>query len=78
MLIDLLATMARIDNDKRIERIKQGLANKASTGWKPQGKKINKEVHERIRKHLIEGRLTKQEIASIVGCGIATVYRVKI
>jgi hypothetical protein len=25
MLIDLLATMARLDNDKRRERIKQGL-----------------------------------------------------
>ncbi|MFX4558820.1 recombinase family protein, partial [Acinetobacter baumannii] len=25
MLIDLLATMARLDNEKRIERIKQGL-----------------------------------------------------
>ena len=30
MLIDLLTTMARIDNDKRIERIKQGLAGKVS------------------------------------------------
>ena len=78
MLIDLLATMARIDNDKRIERIKQGLSNKASTGWKPRGKQINKELHERIRKHLIEGRLTNQEIATIIGCGIATVYRVEI
>jgi len=28
-----------------------------------------------IRKHLIEGRLTKQEIAAIVDCGIVTVYR---
>ena len=27
MLIDLLATMAELDNDKRRERIKQGLAN---------------------------------------------------
>jgi DNA invertase Pin-like site-specific DNA recombinase len=78
MLIDLLATMARIDNDKRIERIKQGLANKTSTGWKPQGKQVNKELHEKIRKYLIEGRLTKQEIAATVDCGIATVYRVKV
>jgi len=31
-----------------------------------------------IRKHLIEGRLTKQEIAAIVDCGIVTVNRVKI
>ena len=38
MLIDLLATMAKLDNDKRRERIKQGLAN---SGYKPTGKKAN-------------------------------------
>lgn len=31
-----------------------------------------------IRKHLIEGRLTKQEITTIVDCGIVTVDRIKI
>jgi DNA invertase Pin-like site-specific DNA recombinase len=36
MLIDLLATMARLDNDKRRERIKQGLER---SGYKPNGKK---------------------------------------
>jgi DNA invertase Pin-like site-specific DNA recombinase len=36
MLIDLLATMARLDNDKRRERIKQGLEK---SGYKPTGKK---------------------------------------
>ncbi|MEL4625166.1 recombinase family protein, partial [Acinetobacter baumannii] len=38
MLIDLLATMARLDNEKRIERIKQGLER---SGYKPTGKKAN-------------------------------------
>ena len=38
MLIDLLAPMAKLDNDKRRERIKQGLAN---SGYKPTGKKAN-------------------------------------
>src|SRR5476651_691293 len=28
MLLDLLATMSRLDQEKRVERIKQGLANK--------------------------------------------------
>ncbi len=28
MLIDLMATMARLDQEKRVERIKQGLENK--------------------------------------------------
>jgi len=50
-------------------------ANKTSTGWKPQEDQINRELHEMIRKHLIEGRLTKQEIAAIVDCGIVAVYR---
>lgn len=35
MLIDLLATMARLDNEKRIERIKQGLER---SGYKPTGR----------------------------------------
>ncbi|WP_201612144.1 recombinase family protein [Psychrobacter immobilis] len=45
MLIDLLATMAKLDNDKRRERIKQGLAN---SGYKPSGKKANTAKHKRI------------------------------
>jgi DNA invertase Pin-like site-specific DNA recombinase len=76
MLIDLMATMARIDNDKRIERIKQGIDNKKSTGWKPQGKQHNQALHDKIKALLVENRLTKQEIAMKLSCGVATVYRV--
>ena len=72
MLIDLLATMARLDNDKRRERIKQGLER---SGYKPTGKKADTAKHERI-KSLNEKGLTKEEIAKAVGCGVATVYRV--
>lgn len=72
MLIDLLATMARLDNDKRRERIKQGLER---SGYKPTGKKADSAKHERI-KELNEKGLTKEEIAKAVACGIATVYRV--
>ena len=72
MLIDLLATMARLDNDKRRERIKQGLVR---SGYKPSGKKADTEKHARIRE-LAKKELTKEEIAKAVGCGIATVYRV--
>ncbi len=46
MLIDLLATMARLDNEKRIERIKQGLER---SGYKPTGKKPNQTKHKRIK-----------------------------
>ncbi|RXS91227.1 MULTISPECIES: recombinase family protein [Acinetobacter] len=72
MLIDLLATMARLDNDKRRERIKQGLEK---SGYKPTGKKADIGKHHRIKK-LSQKGLTKEEIAKAVGCGIATVYRV--
>ena len=73
MLIDLLATMAKLDNDKRRERIKQGLAN---SGYKPTGKKANLAKHNRIRELDSQNSMTKEEIAKAVGVGVATVYRV--
>ena len=73
MLIDLLATMAKLDNDKRKERIKQGLAR---SGYKPTGKKANTAKHDRIKQLLEAGNLTKEQIAKLEDCGIATVYRV--
>lgn len=73
MLIDLLATMAKLDNDKRRERIKQGLER---SGYKPTGKKANTAKHERIKQLLAAGNMTKEEIAKAVSCGVATVYRV--
>lgn len=73
MLIDLLATMAKLDNDKRRERIKQGLAN---SGYKPSGKKANTAKHKRILELSNQNTMTKDEIAKAVGVGVATVYRV--
>lgn len=72
-LIDLLATMAKLDNDKRRERIKQGLAN---SGYKPSGKTDNTEKHKRIRELASQNNITKEEIANAVNVGVATVYRV--
>ena len=72
LLIDLLATMARLDNEKRIERIKQGLER---SGYKPSGKKADTVKHARIKELNAKG-LTKEEIAKAVNCGVATVYRV--
>ena len=74
MLIDLLATMAKLDNDKRRERIKQGLER---SGYKPTGKKANTAKHTRIKQLLDAGDMTREEIAKAVGVGVATVYRVK-
>jgi DNA invertase Pin-like site-specific DNA recombinase len=64
--------MARLDNDKRRERIKQGLQR---SGYKPSGKKADTIKHSRI-KELNKKGLTKEEIAKAVNCGVATVYRV--
>ena len=73
MLIDLLATMARLDNEKRKERIKQGLER---SGYKPTGKKADAKKHDRIKELAALGSMTKDEIAKAVGVGVATVYRV--
>ena len=73
MLIDLLATMARLDNEKRRERIIQGLKR---CGYKPTAKKANLAKHNRIKQLLAANNMTKEEIAKAVGCGVATVYRV--
>lgn len=73
MLIDLLATMARLDNEKRKERIKQGQLNK---GYVPTGKKADTAKHKRILELAALGSMTKDEIAKAVDVGVATVYRV--
>ncbi|WP_454866625.1 recombinase family protein [Pseudomonas umsongensis] len=80
MLIDLMATMARLDQEKRVERIKQGLENKriADPDWKPAGKGKDTakwaKVKETIAKH---PTMTADDIAKVAGCGVATVYRIK-
>ncbi|MEE4689007.1 recombinase family protein [Pseudomonas alliivorans] len=80
MLIDLMATMARLDQEKRVERIKQGLENKkaADPEWKPSGKGRNvakwEEVKSLMRKH---PTISADQIAKLADCGVATVYRIK-
>ena len=73
MLIDLLATMARLDNEKRKERIKQGLER---SGYIPTGKKADTAKHKRILELAALGSMTKEEIAKALDCSVATVYRV--
>lgn len=80
MLIDLMATMARLDQEKRVERIKQGLVNKriADPDWKPTGKGKDTakwaKVKDTIAKH---PTMSADDIAKVAGCGVATVYRIK-
>ncbi|KSF77887.1 recombinase family protein [Pseudomonas paraeruginosa] len=80
MLIDLMATMARLDQEKRVERIKQGLENKraADPNWKPAGKGKNTAkwaaVQSLMQKH---PTMSADQIAKLADCGVATVYRIK-
>jgi len=80
MLIDLMATMARLDQDKRVERIKQGLQNKklAEPDWKPAGKGKNAALHEKVRSLMSKHpTMSADQIAKLADCGVATVYRIK-
>ncbi len=76
MLLDLMATMARLDNDKRIERIKQGQQRAIDTGKKIGGSTKNQEIRSKVISYLDKG-LTVEEVAKMADCGVATVYRIK-
>ena len=76
MLLDLMATMARQDNDKRRERIKQGLANAKAQGKQVGGRSKNYAIREKVKRY-IEKNLGAEEIAKLADCSVATVYRAK-
>nr|CDQ33426.1 Putative transposon Tn552 DNA-invertase bin3 [Virgibacillus halodenitrificans] len=79
MLIDLMATMARLDQEKRVERIQQGIARKKAKDpeWKPAGRAKDRTIREKVLKHLGTNGLSNEDIANLAGCGVATVYRIK-
>ncbi|WP_207837524.1 recombinase family protein [Pseudomonas sp. 43(2021)] len=80
MLIDLMATMARLDQQKRVERIREGLINKRINDptWSPRGKQKNKELWDRVKSIISRNPdLSMQEVAKLADCGVATVYRIK-
>ena len=77
MLIDLMATMARLDQQKRVERIRQGQERAKAQGKRIGGKGVNKELHERVKKRLSANNISVDDIAKLEGCGVATVYRIK-
>jgi len=80
MLIDLMATMARLDQEKRVERIRQGLENKraADPEWKPAGKGKNAALWAKVQDYIAKHpNLSADEVARVAGCGVATVYRIK-
>lgn len=80
MLLDLMATMSRLDQEKRVERIKQGLANKrlADPTWTPKGKGKNVEKWQKIQSLITKHPgMSADDIAKLADVGVATVYRVK-
>ena len=80
MLLDLTATMARLSHQKRVERIRQALANKraADPEWTPPGKQKNVRLWESIEALLEKfPGASADQISTLADCGVATVYRVK-
>jgi len=78
MLIDLLATMARLDQTKRVERIKQGQQRAIDAGKTIGGRPKNNVMREAIISMMNDHPTLKADgIAKLVGCGVASVYRVK-
>lgn len=80
MLLDLMATMARLDQEKRVERIKQGILNKkaANPEWKPAGKGKNAAMWEKVTGIMAKHpTMTADDVAKLAECGVATVYRIK-
>ncbi|WP_079229057.1 recombinase family protein [Pseudomonas putida] len=80
MLIDLMATMARLDQEKRVERIKQGLEIKRASDpeWKPAGKGRNTAKWKMVKSLMQEHpTMSADNIAKLADCGVATVYRIK-
>jgi len=79
MLLDLMATMARLDQEKRVQRIREGLENKraAEPEWKPTGKGRNQAKWDKVAGLLKRNGNTVEEVAKIADVGIATVYRIK-
>jgi DNA invertase Pin-like site-specific DNA recombinase len=76
MLIDLMATMARLDQEKRVERIRQGMEKAKAQGKRIGGRPKSQELRDNIKKYL-QKDMTAEEISKLVGCGVATVYRVR-
>jgi len=80
MLLDIMATMARLDQEKRVERIKQGLENKrlADPNWTPKGKGKNVEKWAKVQMLMAKHpTMSAEDIAKLADVGVATVYRIK-
>ena len=82
MLVDLMATMARLDQEKRVERIKQGqkrakeLAAAKGIELDKGGRPANTELINKVDEYIKKG-LAPKEIMQLAGCSSATFYRIR-
>jgi DNA invertase Pin-like site-specific DNA recombinase len=76
MLIDLMATMARLDQEKRVERIKQGMKMAKDSGFRVGGRVKSQDLRLQVKYYLAKD-LKIEEVARLASCGVATVYRIK-
>jgi DNA invertase Pin-like site-specific DNA recombinase len=80
MLVELMQTMSRLDQEKRVERIRQGLKNKriADPEWKPAGKRKNLAKWEAVQRLMQKHpKMSAEDLATLAKCGVATVYRIR-
>lgn len=80
MLIELMSTMARLDQTKRVERINQGIQNKklAEPEWRPAGKSKDTAMWEKVVALMAKHpTMSADQVAKLADCGVATVYRIK-
>lgn len=80
MLLDLMSTMARLDQVKRVERINEGLKNKREKEpeWKPAGKSKNTAMWDKVTSLMVKHpKMSADDVAKLADCGVATVYRIK-
>jgi len=84
MLIDLMATMARLDQEKRVQRIREGQANAVKRA-RAEGRELKiggRNKDQTLRDSYIKmvqnnPKLQMQQIAMLLECGVSTVYRIK-
>jgi DNA invertase Pin-like site-specific DNA recombinase len=76
LVLTMMASVAEFERGIIRQRQAEGIAVAKSEG-KMLGKQADGKKHARIKKMLEAGGLTNQAIADAVGCGVATVYRVK-
>jgi hypothetical protein len=80
VLIDLMATISRLDQEKRLERIRQEPQNKriADPEWKPTSKGRSVAKWEAVQRLMSKHpKMSADDIATLARCRVATVYGIR-